>query len=107
MRQRSLLVIEGSLRKPNDDRATTDYRIREHGLLEPNNIGRNQPNNSYRECDSPLTLTNHTLDWLDKQWSSEIDFVICTWPRVYHTHKRSFNGRLQGPVTVRGSLLCA
>lgn len=33
---------------------------------------------SLRECDSPLTLTNLTLDFLDQNWSSEIDFVICT-----------------------------
>ncbi len=30
-----------------------------------------------RECDSPLRLTNYTLDFLDKHWSSEIDFVVC------------------------------
>ena len=30
------------------------------------------------ECDSPLRLTNLTLDFLDKNWASEIDFVVCT-----------------------------
>lgn len=29
------------------------------------------------ECDSPLVLTNYTLDYLEKQWASDIDFVIC------------------------------
>jgi hypothetical protein len=32
----------------------------------------------HRECDSPLALTNFTLDFLDKKWSSELDFVICS-----------------------------
>ncbi|KAH9938626.1 uncharacterized protein B0H18DRAFT_1081217 [Fomitopsis serialis] len=27
-------------------------------------------------CDSPPTLTNFTLDYLDKEWSKEIDFVV-------------------------------
>ncbi|TFY59676.1 hypothetical protein EVJ58_g5625 [Rhodofomes roseus] len=31
----------------------------------------------YSDCDSPMTLTNFTLDYLDKQWSKEIDFVVC------------------------------
>jgi endopolyphosphatase len=30
------------------------------------------------DCDSPLSLTNYTLDYLNKDWASEIDFVICT-----------------------------
>lgn len=30
-----------------------------------------------RECDSPLRLTNYTLDFIDKHWSSEIDFIVC------------------------------
>ena len=29
------------------------------------------------DCDSPLTLTNYTMDYLDKQWADDIDFVIC------------------------------
>ena len=33
------------------------------------------------ECDSPFTLTNHTLDFIDKKWSSEIDFVVCESPQ--------------------------
>ena len=32
-----------------------------------------------RECDSPLRLTNYTLDFLEKNWASQIDFVICKW----------------------------
>ena len=31
----------------------------------------------HSECDAPLTLTNYTFDYLDKEWASEIDFVIC------------------------------
>lgn len=30
------------------------------------------------ECDSPLRLINLTLNFLDKNWASEIDFVVCT-----------------------------
>ncbi len=29
------------------------------------------------ECDSPLSLTNYTLEFLDREWTDEIDFVIC------------------------------
>jgi endopolyphosphatase len=32
------------------------------------------------ECDSPWTLTNLTLDHLEKEWAHNIDFVICTSP---------------------------
>lgn len=32
---------------------------------------------SVSKCDSPLRLTNFTLDFLDEHWTSEIDFVIC------------------------------
>ena len=35
------------------------------------------------ECDSPFTLTNHTLDFIDKKWSSEIDFVVCEFPHSF------------------------
>lgn len=28
-------------------------------------------------CDAPLTLTNFTFDYLEKEWSKEIDFVVC------------------------------
>ncbi|KAJ4478099.1 endopolyphosphatase [Lentinula aciculospora] len=31
----------------------------------------------YSECDSPLTLTNYTLDFLEEHWADDIDFVIC------------------------------
>ncbi|KAI6113670.1 hypothetical protein EV401DRAFT_2090727 [Pisolithus croceorrhizus] len=33
---------------------------------------------AYKECDSPLALTNFTLDYLEERWSDEIDFVIWT-----------------------------
>lgn len=42
----------------------------------------------YSECDSPFTLTNYTLDYLDKQWSSEIDFVIWTGDSARHDNDR-------------------
>lgn len=32
------------------------------------------------ECDSPFSLTNHTLDFIDKKWSANIDFVVCMSP---------------------------
>ncbi|THV08536.1 hypothetical protein K435DRAFT_641814, partial [Dendrothele bispora CBS 962.96] len=31
----------------------------------------------YSDCDSPFRLTNFTLDFLEKEWANEIDFVIC------------------------------
>ncbi|THG95806.1 hypothetical protein EW026_g5912 [Hermanssonia centrifuga] len=31
---------------------------------------------AYSDCDSPLSLANYALDHLDKEWASEIDFVI-------------------------------
>jgi hypothetical protein len=36
---------------------------------------------SLSECDSPLQLTNLTLNFLDKNWASEIDFVVCKFER--------------------------
>ncbi|KAG6897450.1 hypothetical protein C0992_001450 [Termitomyces sp. T32_za158] len=38
----------------------------------------------FSECDSPLALTNHTLDYLDKTWASEIDFVVWTGDNARH-----------------------
>ena len=32
----------------------------------------------FSECDSPLRLTNLTLDFLNDDWAPEIDFVICS-----------------------------
>jgi len=32
----------------------------------------------YSECDSPLRLTNLTLDFLNNNWAPEVDFVICS-----------------------------
>ena len=34
--------------------------------------------NPVSECDSPLRLTNLTLDFLNDDWALEIDFVICS-----------------------------
>ncbi|KAG1735436.1 Metallo-dependent phosphatase-like protein [Suillus lakei] len=38
----------------------------------------------YSSCDSPFSLTNFTLDFLDKHWTSEIDFVIWTGDNARH-----------------------
>ncbi|KAF8655288.1 hypothetical protein AX16_003187 [Volvariella volvacea WC 439] len=42
----------------------------------------------YSECDSPFTLTNFTLDFLDKNWASELDFVIWTGDNARHDNDR-------------------
>ena len=46
------------------------------------------------DCDSPLRLTNLTLDFLDKNWASEIDFVVCT----------SVSYPVSGPLRKRSAL---
>jgi endopolyphosphatase len=38
----------------------------------------------YGWCDSPFSLTNFTLDFLDEHWTSEIDFVIWTGDNARH-----------------------
>ena len=38
----------------------------------------------HRDCDSPLLLTNYTLDYLEKHWVKDIDFVICATSVFYH-----------------------
>lgn len=44
------------------------------------------------ECDSPLRLTNLTLDFLNDNWAPEIDFVICSsllsLNRTFSTYSR-------------------
>ncbi|OCH94072.1 endopolyphosphatase [Obba rivulosa] len=40
------------------------------------------------KCDSPFSLSNLTLDFLDKEWSSEIDFVIWTGDSARHDNDR-------------------
>ncbi|EMD40704.1 hypothetical protein CERSUDRAFT_111287 [Gelatoporia subvermispora B] len=40
------------------------------------------------KCDSPFSLSNFTLDFLDKEWSSEIDFVIWTGDSARHDNDR-------------------
>ncbi|KAI0307327.1 endopolyphosphatase [Multifurca ochricompacta] len=42
----------------------------------------------FSECDSPLQLTNLTLNFLDKNWASEIDFVIWTGDNARHDNDR-------------------
>ncbi|KAH7887732.1 Metallo-dependent phosphatase-like protein [Phlebopus sp. FC_14] len=38
----------------------------------------------FDECDSPLSLTNFTLDYLQENWSDDIDFVIWTGDSARH-----------------------
>ncbi|TFK75900.1 endopolyphosphatase [Pluteus cervinus] len=42
----------------------------------------------YSECDSPFVLTNYTLDFLEKKWASELDFVIWTGDNARHDNDR-------------------
>lgn len=53
-----------------------------------------------RECDSPLRLTNFTLDYLGDNWSDDIDFVICKL-LVCLLDFRSLRF-LKGPETTQG-----
>ncbi|KAL9712723.1 Endopolyphosphatase [Leucoagaricus gongylophorus] len=36
------------------------------------------------ECDSPLVLTNFTLDYLERNWADQVDFVIWTGDNARH-----------------------
>ncbi|KAF8076398.1 endopolyphosphatase, partial [Lyophyllum atratum] len=38
----------------------------------------------FSDCDSPFRLTNLTLDFLDKKWTTEIDFVLWTGDNARH-----------------------
>jgi len=42
----------------------------------------------FGECDSPMVLTNHTLDFLEKHWAKEVDFVIWTGDSARHDNDR-------------------
>ncbi|KAJ7771376.1 endopolyphosphatase [Mycena maculata] len=42
----------------------------------------------YSDCDSPFRLTNFTLDFIEKKWASEIDFVIWTGDNARHDNDR-------------------
>ncbi|KAI0254387.1 Metallo-dependent phosphatase-like protein [Lactifluus subvellereus] len=42
----------------------------------------------FSECDSPLQLTNLTLKFLDKNWASEVDFVVWTGDNARHDNDR-------------------
>ncbi|CAL1700593.1 unnamed protein product [Somion occarium] len=42
----------------------------------------------FGDCDSPFSLTNHTLDFIDKKWSEEVDFVIWTGDSARHDNDR-------------------
>ncbi|KAJ6613436.1 hypothetical protein B0H10DRAFT_2165301 [Mycena sp. CBHHK59/15] len=42
----------------------------------------------HSECDSPLRLTNFTLDFLGEKWASDIDFVIWTGDNARHDNDR-------------------
>lgn len=43
-----------------------------------------------RECDSPLRLTNFTLDYLAKNWADEIDFVVWTGDNARYVPATSY-----------------
>ncbi|GJE84018.1 endopolyphosphatase [Phanerochaete sordida] len=43
---------------------------------------------TYGECDSPLLLTNYTLDYLESKWADEVDFVIWTGDSARHDNDR-------------------
>ncbi|KAI0650721.1 Metallo-dependent phosphatase-like protein [Trametes meyenii] len=42
----------------------------------------------FSDCDAPFSLTNYTLDFLDKEWADEIDFVIWTGDSARHDNDR-------------------
>ncbi|KAI9063209.1 hypothetical protein FKP32DRAFT_733993 [Trametes sanguinea] len=42
----------------------------------------------FSDCDSPFSLTNYTLDFLDREWADEIDFVIWTGDSARHDNDR-------------------
>ncbi|THH33616.1 hypothetical protein EUX98_g608 [Antrodiella citrinella] len=42
----------------------------------------------YSECDSPFALTNYTLDYLEHEWASDIDFVVWTGDSARHDNDR-------------------
>lgn len=42
----------------------------------------------YSECDAPFRLTNYTLDFIEENWASEIDFVIWTGDNARHDNDR-------------------
>ncbi|KAI9512181.1 Metallo-dependent phosphatase-like protein [Russula earlei] len=42
----------------------------------------------FSDCDSPLRLTNLTLDFLERNWASEIDFVVWTGDNARHDNDR-------------------
>ncbi|KAL5507973.1 hypothetical protein ACEPAH_5591 [Sanghuangporus vaninii] len=42
----------------------------------------------YGDCDSPFALTNFTLDFLEKHWAKEVDFVIWTGDSARHDNDR-------------------
>lgn len=47
-----------------------------------------------------MTLTNFTLDYLEKHWAKEIDFVICASPPLCVRTKNLIH--IQGPEIVQG-----
>ncbi|KAI0832451.1 Metallo-dependent phosphatase-like protein [Trametes gibbosa] len=42
----------------------------------------------FSDCDAPFSLTNLTLDFLDREWADEIDFVIWTGDSARHDNDR-------------------
>ncbi|TCD66989.1 Endopolyphosphatase [Steccherinum ochraceum] len=43
---------------------------------------------AYSDCDSPFALTNYTLDYIGKEWTSDIDFVVWTGDSARHDNDR-------------------
>ncbi|CCM02492.1 uncharacterized protein FIBRA_04593 [Fibroporia radiculosa] len=42
----------------------------------------------FSECDSPFTLTNYTLNFLENEWAPNIDFVVWTGDSARHDNDR-------------------
>jgi len=42
----------------------------------------------YSGCDSPFALTNYTLDYIEDEWTSDIDFVVWTGDSARHDNDR-------------------
>lgn len=42
----------------------------------------------YEDCDSPLALTNYTLDYIEENWVDHVDFVIWTGDSARHDNDR-------------------
>ncbi|CAE6455463.1 unnamed protein product [Rhizoctonia solani] len=50
------------------------------------------------DCDSPISLINSTLEWIEKEWADRIDFVIWTGDNARHDTDSSIP---RTPVEIR------